>query len=1013
MPKHFGNPSFGPVLGSRHFYRILGRNSDDSLFGTDWSDRIYGRHGSDSLFGGDGSDKLFGGRGADFLYGGSGKGDDVLSGGDQNDILVGGRGSDILLGGAGRDFLFGDAKNGGHGHGREAVDDYLDGGAGNDVLVGSHGNDSLFGGEGDDALYGDYYGKHGRGFGHHDDADDVLDGGAGSDRIFGGHGDDLVSYTVDENVDANDYFNGGRGIDTLQINLTEAEWLALNADAPQLQDDFDNYLAFIEANTGFWSGQANGAAFDFQALGIRASRFENFEVVVDGVQVNPADEAVTAVDDERLGTAGVLEDGPSITGSVIENDDIPDFFREVRLITDVGANNGTLTLNSDGTFAYFTDGDFQYLRAGETTTVSFVYEAEDADGDTDQATVTIEITGTNDQPFASDLAFNVGEDDASSTFIAGLTGDGITHAFVATDTDILDVLSFEIISAPVDAQGHNYGEVTNNGDGTFTFNPLEHFQFLDVGETRDVTFNYVAIDDSGVGTTPTSPDETDTSDVRTITITVEGAYDAPEVTAADLTFVTEDQSMFMSGTGIVFDDPLPFFGIDETVSLTGTIIPALVLDGAFVAGVLDGIEAIANVFVDIGCEIGSWFGGECDDDVQVDLPSEISTPSFGTVGSLSAQIGVQPYFTLTTGDVDAVIPVSVAFTAPYQVEEGETFTIGSFYTVDGASFETMSPDVNFGLDFVFDVAADLALAIGASTFGGASETPLFDFDTADISGFTGHEGLPGFNLFDFPSDLNDADPIDLAGYGSLEVNFPIINTDSDDAANPSPEVLTSTGEDDIAILTVDVDAIISEIPYVPPFGDSGGDGLIIDIAGADVNLFSYEYAWDVISVELINTLNVIQDFTLTVADLPLVVTFEDNTVVRGYSVGDDIDVTAADHFDFDPDVDGNANGLMDFTIDVDMAAIFDNLTTLGFSMEIFVGLLRLTGGITSDFLPDASFSLFENGTATTDDDFAWSDTFSLVDNFTLATLFEDDFDLIGFEGNAGTQDVLTGNYDIV
>lgn len=808
MPKHFSHHSFGPVLGSRYFNHISGRKSDDTLLGTDLSDRIYGRHGSDSLFGGDGSDKLFGGRGADFLYGGNGKdylnggkGDDLLSGGNENDVLVGGRGSDTLLGGAGRDFLFGDAKNGGQGHGRETVDDYLDGGAGNDVLVGSHGSDSLFGGDGDDVLFGDYRGNHGNGYGHQDDANDLLDGGTGSDRIFGGHGDDRVIYTVGENADANDYFNGGRDIDTLQINLTETEWLALNLDAPQLQDDFDNYLAFIAANTDPWSGQANGATFDFQALGIHATRFENFEVVVDGVQVNPADEAVTAVDDERLGAEGVLEDGPSITGSVIENDDIPDFFREVRLITDVGADNGTLTLNADGTFEYFTDGDFQYLRAGETTTVSFVYEAEDADGDTDQATVTIEVTGTNDQPIASDLAFSVGEDDASSPFIAGLTGDGITQAFVATDADTLDTLSFEIISAPVDADGHYYGEVTNNGDGTFTFNPLEHFQFLEVGETRDVTFDYVAIDDSGVGTNPTAPDETDTSDIRTITITVEGAYDAPEVTAADLMFVTEDQSMFMSGTGIVFDDPLPFFGIDETVSLTGTIIPALVLDGAVLEGLLGGIEDIANAFIDVGCEISSWFGGGCDDDVYVDLPSSISTPSFGTVGSLSAQIGVQPYFTLTTGDVDAIIPVAVAFTAPYQVEEGETFTIGSAYTIDGANFETMSPDVSFGLDFVFDVAADLALAVGASTFGGASETPLFDFDTGDIDGFTGHEGLPGFNIFDFPGDLNDAEPLDLAGYGSLEVNFPIINTDSDDAANPSSEVLTSTGEDDIAILT--------------------------------------------------------------------------------------------------------------------------------------------------------------------------------------------------------------------
>ncbi len=1073
MSKHFSHHKFGPLLGSPHFNKVFGRNSDDTLFGTDWSDRIYGRNGIDSLFGGLGSDKLYGGNDADFLFGGAdndyldgGKDDDLLDGGDGDDHLIGGRGNDSLSGGAGNDFLYGDTRSSGHGKGHDASDDYLDGGDGNDFMVGGQGSDTLFGGDGNDKLFGDQtrssnghsdnhnspsrddlleggagndlivggegsdslsggegddrmYGDsirinqhhdHGH-HGHNHDADDVLDGGAGSDSVYGGQGDDLVIYNVGENVDAHDYFNGGHDVDTLQINLTLEEWLDLNQTAPQLQDDFDNYLAFLADNTNPHTGQANGATFGFEALGIRATRFENFEVNVDGVQVNPADEAVTAVDDERLGTDGVLEDGPSITGSVIENDDFPDFFREVRLITDVGANNGTLTLNSDGTFEYFTDGDFQHLRAGETTTVSFVYEAEDADGDTDQATMTIEITGTNDQPIASNLSFNVGEDDATSSFITDLTGDGITEAFVATDADTLDSLSFEILSAPVDEFGHNYGEVVNNGDGTFTFNPLEHFQFLEAGETRDVTFQYVAIDDSGVGTTPTSPDETETSDVRTITVTVEGAYDAPVNASADLLFVTENQSMFATGSAIVFDDPLPFFGINETVSLTATLIPSYTVSGGALGAIWGGIASIANGFADAACDVVDFLGiADCPDPPVV--PSTITTPSFGTVGSLSAQIGLQPYFTLTMGDVDASVPVSVIFTSPYQVEEGETFTIGSAYTVDGAHFETMSPDVNFGLDFVFDVAADLALAIGNSTFGGASTIPLFDFDTANISGFTGHEGLPGFNIFDFSADEDLETEIDLYGYGSLALNFPIIETDSNDAPNPSSDVLTSTGEDDIAVLTIDVDAIISELPYVPPFGDSGGDGLTISVAGETLDLFSYNYAWDVIAVDLISTLNVIQNFSLTVAELPLLVTFEDGTEVSGYSVGVDVDVTAADHFDFDPDVDGDADGLMDFSIDIDMAAIFDNLTTLGFSMEIFVGLLRLTGGFTSDFIGDESFSLFENDTATTDDDFAWSDTFSLIDNFTLATLFDDDFPIVGFEENTLTNDSLTGAYDI-
>ena len=51
----------------------------------------------------------------------------------------------------------------------------------------------------------------------------------------------------------------------------------------------------------------------------------------------------------------------------------------------------SFTLNADGSFTYVHDG-------GETTTDSFIYEVSDGNGNTDQATVTIRITGVNDNP---------------------------------------------------------------------------------------------------------------------------------------------------------------------------------------------------------------------------------------------------------------------------------------------------------------------------------------------------------------------------------------------------------------------------------------------------------------------------------------------------------------------------------------------------------------------------------------------------------------------------------------
>lgn len=677
-----------------------------------------------------------------------------------------------------------------------------------------------------------------------------------------------------------------------------------------------------------------------------------------------------------------------------------------------GLELGTLSVSADGYATFVADGaDVDKLGHDAIKTWGFTYETQATDGSLATADVELTIDGQNDQPVAEDLFLSVGEDDGTSPFTPGLSGDGVTGSFVATDIDIGDTLSYQIISAPTDAEGHQYGEVINNGDGTFTFNPLDNFQFLDAGETRDVTFEYVAIDDSGAGLAPNWPEEVDTSEAKTITVTVIGEDDAPTETTGDLLFVTEDQSMFGTGNAIVFDDPLPFFGLDEWFSLDATIIPGYTFSGAVLEGLLAGIEAVADFFVDVGCEIASWFGGDCDD-VDVDLPSSISTPSIGTSGYLDAKVGLQPYFELTTGDVDSTVPVDVAFTAPYQVEEGDTFTIGSAYSVDGAEFTTASPNVSFGLDFVFDVAADLDFDIGSSTFGSGYSFGLFDFDTADISGFEGELGEPGFNIFNFDAEDDLEFEVGLPLGSTLSANFPVINTDSNDAPNPSSEELTSTGEDDIAVLDVDVDALVSALPYVPPLGDSGSEGLSIDIAGASVNLISFDWAWDVVAVNLINTLKVVQDFTMTIDELPLLASFEDGSVISGLKVGDDLTVTAPDELVFDPEVDGDADGVLDFDIDVDMGAIFENLTTLGFDMDLFVGLLRLTGGISSDFFSDTSFSLFPGGDPGTADDFLWSDTFELVDDYTLATLFDDDFALTGFEGNPNTVDTVTGYYDI-
>ncbi|WP_176090513.1 retention module-containing protein, partial [Achromobacter anxifer] len=65
-----------------------------------------------------------------------------------------------------------------------------------------------------------------------------------------------------------------------------------------------------------------------------------------------------------------------------------------------GTGGGTFTLNADGTYSFEPGSAFQHLAAGQTATSSITYTVSDGEGGTSTATLTVEITGTNDAPTA-------------------------------------------------------------------------------------------------------------------------------------------------------------------------------------------------------------------------------------------------------------------------------------------------------------------------------------------------------------------------------------------------------------------------------------------------------------------------------------------------------------------------------------------------------------------------------------------------------------------------------------
>lgn len=297
---------------------------------------------------------------------------------------------------------------------------------------------------------------------------------------------------------------GGAASDTLILQFTRAQWMD-----PQVQADIAQAVSNLQG----------GSDLTFNAFGLTASNIETLRVFVDGVELTPEDDAVLAQDDVVV-TSGEHE---VVIGNVLDNDDAPDLVKSVDLVT--GPDLGTLVLNADGTYTYDPGNAFDSLAEGETTTQSFSYRVTDADGDSNEATVTIMITGTNDAPVISGVASGAVQED-------GLTV--ISGQLIATDVDNGATATW----AAANNGAGEYGTLTVDSAGQWTYqlaNASAGVQALAAGEVVTDTITVVVTDDQGA---------TSTQDV---TVTITGTNDAPVIVGQAEGAVQEDQVTTVSG----------------------------------------------------------------------------------------------------------------------------------------------------------------------------------------------------------------------------------------------------------------------------------------------------------------------------------------------------------------------------------------------------------------------------------------------------------------------------------
>ena len=165
------------------------------------------------------------------------------------------------------------------------------------------------------------------------------------------------------------------------------------------------------------------------------------------VDITPVavDDMYQAIEEQTLTVAD-----PGVLANDTDAEDDP---LTASLVDDV--EHGTLILASDGSFVYTPEPDYY----GEDT---FTYVANDGYGDSEPATVTINIRNVNDSPVAMDDFYETDQDTSLNVPAPGVLGNDV-------DPDPTDNLKADLKTAPL------HGSIVLNEDGSFTYIPEAGF----------------------------------------------------------------------------------------------------------------------------------------------------------------------------------------------------------------------------------------------------------------------------------------------------------------------------------------------------------------------------------------------------------------------------------------------------------------------------------------------------------------------------------------------------------
>ena len=516
-------------------------------------------------------------------------------------------------------------------------------------------------------------------------------------------------------------------------SVTEETQLSASGILPQPQDiDAHDTVSFIPQTDasgsygtltlnadGSYTYTLNNNLYAVQSLGAGETLTDTFTYTVTDshgaigsntltVTINGTNDAPTVA----AAIASVAEDAQTTATGTLPTPLDMDTHDSVSFLAQNGTPGtyGTLTLNADGSYAYALDNTsptVQGLGVGETLTDTFTYTVTDNHGATASNTLTVTIHGTNDAPTVAAAAASVTED-------TQITTSGTLPT--PQDTDTHDTVSFVAQSGTPGT----YGTFTLKADGSYTYvlnNSLPAIQTLGVGETLTDTITYTVSDGHG-GTAS-----------NTLTVTINGANDAPTAAAAGA-FVTEDTQATASGTLPLPQDP----DLHDTVTFipktneTGTYGSLnLNADGSYTyalnnaSPLVQGLGAGETVTDTFTYTVSDGHGGTASNTLTVTISGTNDVPAVAAAAaSVTEDTQISASGTLPQPQ-DTDLHDTVAFTP----KAGEAGTYGSLtLNADGSYTYTLnnaSPLVQ-GLGAGETVADTFTYTVSDSLGGTASNT---------------------------------------------------------------------------------------------------------------------------------------------------------------------------------------------------------------------------------------------------------------------------------------------------